>query len=147
MNCIFKTVTVLVFVILAGAGCSSTHKRSAIVTGSTLAGAGAGYAIGGEKHRAAGTLIGAGAGALGSMLVLGEDGEVYRRGLDEGYILGSSDAVKRLYWSKQALEKPTGQSEGVLRYYSWEEEGTTADGRKLAPETVAVPIYEPVRQP
>jgi hypothetical protein len=30
----------------------------------------------------------------------------YRDGVDAGYVLGSADAVKRLYWSKQALESP-----------------------------------------
>jgi len=30
----------------------------------------------------------------------------YRDGVDTGYLLGSADAVKRLYWSKQALEHP-----------------------------------------
>jgi hypothetical protein len=30
----------------------------------------------------------------------------YRDGVDAGYVLGSADAVKRLYWAKQALEHP-----------------------------------------
>jgi len=34
----------------------------------------------------------------------------YRDGVDTGYLLGSADAVKRLYWSKQALEHPPADS-------------------------------------
>jgi len=30
--------------------------------------------------------------------------------VDTGYLLGSADAVKRLYWSKQALEHPPADS-------------------------------------
>lgn len=137
---------VLIVVAVALTGCTSTQKRAGIVGAGTLAGAGAGYAIGGKDNRVLGTAIGAGVGALGTALALGDDKETYQRGVDDGYVLGDSDSVKRLYWSKQALEqKKAGTGDGVMRYYIWEEEGTTPDGRKLAPEKVAVPIYEPVR--
>ncbi len=36
----------------------------------------------------------------------------YRDGVDAGYVLGSADAVKRLYWSKQALENPPAPATG-----------------------------------
>lgn len=71
----------------------------------------------------------------------------YQQGVDDGYTLGSSDAAKRLYWNKQALEKRASETasddKGQTHYYVWEESGTTPDGRKLAPEKVAVPVYEP----
>jgi hypothetical protein len=71
-----------------------------------------------------------------------------RKGLDEGYLLGAADTVKQLYWAKQALEAP-GQSgpAGHDEYYTWEESGTARDGRRLAPETVAVPVFIPDAAP
>jgi hypothetical protein len=75
-------------------------------------------------------------------------GGVRRNGVDEGYLLGEADAVKRLYWAKQALEAPSGsQPAGKTEYYVWEESGTARDGRKLAPETVAVPVFIPAPAP
>jgi len=64
---------------------------------------------------------------------------------DQGYVLGASDAVKRLYWAKQALERPpAGANQGRIAYYTWEEPaGKTDDGRLLAPRTVAVPVFVP----
>jgi hypothetical protein len=71
-----------------------------------------------------------------------------RKGVDEGYLLGEADAVKQLYWAKQALEAPgeTGPA-GKVEYYTWEESGTARDGRRLAPETVAVPVFIPAPAP
>jgi hypothetical protein len=64
--------------------------------------------------------------------------------IDQDYLLGSADAVKQLYWAKQALEAPSRtRPAGKTEYYTWEESGTTRDGRKLAPETVAVPVFIP----
>ncbi len=69
---------------------------------------------------------------------------VRRNAADEGYLLGESDAVKHLYWAKQALEAPGRCGpDGRIEYYTWEESGTTSDGRKLAPRTVAVPVFIP----
>lgn len=146
-----NTTTAAVFaavLLVAGSGCSSTAKRTAIMTGGTAAGAGIGYAVADDDHKAAGTAIGAVGGALATSIALGEDREVYQRGLDEGYMLGSADSVKRLYWAKQDLERQrasVGSGNGTVRYYVWEDEGMASDGRKLAPERVAVPIYEPTR--
>jgi hypothetical protein len=71
-------------------------------------------------------------------------GAADRRKVDEGYLLGSADAVKQLYWAKQALEAPCGSKPaGRVEYYTWEESGTVRDGRRLAPETVAVPVFVP----
>jgi hypothetical protein len=71
-----------------------------------------------------------------------------RSAADEGYLLGAADTVKQLYWAKQSLEAPgrLGPA-GSVRYYTWEESGTARDGRKLAPETVAVPVFVPAPAP
>jgi hypothetical protein len=71
-----------------------------------------------------------------------------RNAADEGYLLGEADAVKQLYWAKQALEAPgrSGPS-GKIEYYTWEESGATSDGRRLAPQTVAVPVFIPAPLP
>jgi hypothetical protein len=67
-----------------------------------------------------------------------------RRAVDEGYLLGEADAIKRLYWAKQALEAPRDdRPAGKTEYYVWEESGVARDGRKLAPETLAVPVFIP----
>jgi hypothetical protein len=75
-------------------------------------------------------------------------GAADRKGVDEGYLLGAADTVKQLYWAKQALEAPgEGRPAGKIKYYTWEESGPAADGRKLAPETVAVPVFIPAPAP
>jgi len=90
--------------------------------------------------------------AIALALALGgcgsEPGGADRRKVDEGYLLGSADAVKQLYWAKQALEAPRGPNPaGRVEYYTWEESGTAHDGRRLAPETVAVPVFVPAPAP
>lgn len=75
-------------------------------------------------------------------------GAARRNAVDEGYVLGAADAVKQLYWAKQALEAPCGaKPAGKIEYYVWEESGPARDGRKLAPETVAVPVFVPAPAP
>ncbi len=84
--------------------------------------------------------------AFGAVLVLAgcAGPRAERTGMDEGYLLGSADAVKQLYWAKQALEAPAGRGPaGAVEWYTWEDSGTTADGRRLAPEAVAVPVFVP----
>jgi hypothetical protein len=77
-----------------------------------------------------------------------DPGRADRRSVDEGYLLGSADAVKQLYWAKQALEAPGGSGpDGTIKYYTWEDSGTTLDGRRLAPETLAVPVFIPAPVP
>jgi hypothetical protein len=67
---------------------------------------------------------------------------------DDGYLRGQSDAVKQLYWAKQALEAPpAGRPAGRLEYYTWPEAAVTPDGRRLAPENVAVPVFIPAPLP
>ncbi|HZZ19630.1 MAG TPA: hypothetical protein VFE25_09685 [Opitutaceae bacterium] len=71
-----------------------------------------------------------------------------KKAVDEGYLLGAADTVKQLYWAKQALEAPRrDRPEGRVEYYTWEETGRAADGRKLAPETVTVPVFVPAPAP
>jgi hypothetical protein len=68
--------------------------------------------------------------------------------VDQGYLLGSADAVKQLYWAKQALEAPRASAPaGRTEYYTWEDSGTAGDGRRLAPGTVAVPVFVPAPAP
>jgi hypothetical protein len=90
--------------------------------------------------------------ALGCALALSgcrsATGGAERRSADAGYLLGSADAVKQLYWAKQALEAPHGTGpEGRTEYYTWEDSGTAKDGRRLAPETLAVPVFIPAPAP
>lgn len=133
-------------IILSLCACSSTSKRAGVIGGATAAGAGAGALIGGEKNRVGGAIIGGTAAAGIAALSMGKDKTVYIEGLDDGYSLGAADALKRHYWAKQALEAPDARigNEGQMSYYVWEEQGIAADGRKLAPERVAVPVYEPL---
>ncbi len=75
-------------------------------------------------------------------------GKADRKGVDEGYLLGAADTVKQLYWAKQALEAPAeSKPAGKIEYYTWEESGIARDGRRLAPETVAVPVFVPAPAP
>ncbi len=62
---------------------------------------------------------------------------------DPAYQRGEADAVKRLYWARQALEEAGARPAGRIMYYVWEESGTTRDGRRLAPEEVGVPVFVP----
>ena len=67
------------------------------------AGAGALLAPGKPLAAAGGAALGvAGVAAVGHSMA-----SAYQQGLDDGYLIGSSDAVKRLYWAKQALERRT----------------------------------------
>lgn len=62
---------------------------------------------------------------------------------DPAYQRGEADAVKRLYWARQALEEAGARPAGRIMYYMWEESGTTRDGRRLAPEEMGVPVFIP----
>lgn len=75
-------------------------------------------------------------------------GAAHRSAVDEGYLLGAADAVKQLYWARQALESPcASKPAGRIEYYTWDDSGTARDGRRLAPETVAVPVFVPAPAP
>jgi hypothetical protein len=67
---------------------------------------------------------------------------------DPGYQEGVADEVKRLYWAKQALEAPRGGTPaGRTQYYTWVDPGAASDGRRLAPGTLAVPVFIPAPVP
>ena len=68
-------------------------------------------------------------------------------GPDAAYQRGQADAVKQLYWAKQALEAPGARPAGRILYSVWEESGVTRDGRRLAPEEVGVPVFVPAPLP
>jgi hypothetical protein len=71
-----------------------------------------------------------------------------KKATNEAYVLGMADAVKQLYWAKQALEAPNGsRPAGRVEYYTWEDSGTAQDGRRLAPEEVSVPVFIPAPAP
>lgn len=142
----YLRLTIVALAVALLSGCSSTAKRAGIIGGMGAAGAGAGALIAGDKNRVGGAVIGGAAAAGITALVLGKDDAVFQEGLDNGYSLGSGDAIKRHYWAKQALEAPDAYGPGGggrMSYYIWEEQGIAADGRRLAPERVAVPIFEP----
>jgi hypothetical protein len=70
-----------------------------------------------------------------------------QRATDDGYILGSSDSIKRQYWLKQALEKKKeGQTAEADKtktyYYTFDGATNTEDGRKLVDQKVTVPVKE-----
>ena len=92
-----------------------------------------------------------GAAAFLALLLAGCEaghGAARRNAVDEGYLLGAADAVKKLYWARQALQAPCeSRPAGRTEYYVWEESGVARDGRKLAPETVAVPVFVPAPAP
>lgn len=128
------------------AGCSSvssTAKRAGVVGAGAALGGAAGYAAGDKD--AAKTVIGAVAGATVTALAIGEDRDVRQAGFDQGYVHGQSDAIKRQYFLRHAMEAQppvpaTGSGETV--YYVMPGPEVTADGRKLEPHSVAVRVVE-----
>lgn len=131
---------------LAVAGCSavnSTTKRSGAVALGAGAGGAAAYALGAQKP--AEMIAGAAAGGAITHLALGSDPVIRQEGFDLGYVQGQSDAIKRQYFLRQALEaeplaKDARQGEPV--YYVLPGTEVTADGRRLEPHTVAVRVIE-----
>lgn len=127
-------------------GCAnvgSTARRAAIVATGATAGGAAGYALGDRSPLAAAG--GAVAGAALTHLALGEDADVRQQGFDQGYVHGQSDAIKRQYFLRQALEaKPLTDpaAEGEPIYYVMPGPAVTPDGRKLEPHQVAVRVIE-----
>jgi hypothetical protein len=136
----------VVMVVLGMTGCSvlpSTGKR-ALATGlGAAAGGAAGYALG--DRRPGWIAAGAGVGALGTGLLLGEDESVRQKGFDEGYVQGQADAIKRQYFLRQALEvNPLlpGDAEGRIVHYVVPGPTVTADGRRLEPHNVTLSVTE-----
>jgi hypothetical protein len=122
---------------------SSTERRAGLVALGGAAGGTAGYLLGGRD--AAKTGIGAVAGAGLTHLALGQDAEVKQEGFDAGYVQGQSDAIKRQYFLRQALEAQplaAATSGGEPVYYVVPGPEVTADGRKLEPHTVSIRVIE-----
>jgi hypothetical protein len=67
-----------------------------------------------------------------------------QRATDDGYMLGTSDSIKRQYWLKQALEKKKNGAESTTKtyYYTFDGPTETKDGRKLVDHKVTVPVKE-----
>lgn len=128
---------------LAGCGSvSSTARRAGAVALGGTAGAGAGYLLG--DHRPGATALGAAGGAALTHLALGEDADVRQAGFDDGYVHGQSDAIKRQYFLRRALEEqpPAAATSGEPVTYLVPGPEVTVDGRKLEPHQVAVRVIE-----
>jgi hypothetical protein len=138
-----RTITVVMVSIACFlSACSSTLQRTGIVTAGAAGGAAIGYGV---KRTPAAAAIGGVAGAGLTALALGSDNKVRQEGIDQGYALGNSDASKRLYWLKQAQEKHNASAAGTrTSYYVFSGPQDTADGQRLVPHQVVVPILEPV---
>lgn len=132
--------------LLGFAGCSqisSTTRRAGAVALGATAGGTAGYLLGNKSPAAAvgGAVVG---GAL-TQLGLGEDPSVRQAGFDQGYIQGQSDAIKRQYFLRHAMEAaplPGANAGGETVYYVMPGPEVTVDGRKLEPHEVAVRVVE-----
>lgn len=138
------TIAALAAAVLV-AGCqsvSSTARRAGILASGAGASGGAAYALSGGS--AAKTLAGAVVGTAVTQLAIGEDPQVKQAGFDQGYVQGQSDAIKREYFLRQALQAEIGggAKEGETVYYVVPGPEVTADGRKLEPHQVAVRVVE-----
>lgn len=132
---------------LLASGCtsvSSTARRAGLTTLGTAAGAAAGYGLSGHDPQV--TALAAIGAAAATQMVLGEDPAVRQAGFDQGYVQGQSDAIKRQYFLRQALEsRPLPRSaseEGETVYYAVPGPEVTVDGRRLAPHRVTVRVTE-----
>jgi len=130
-------------VLLLG-GCSAVsttmQRAGAVGLGSTIGGL-AGYKLGNKDpvKTAAGAVL----GGVVTHAAMGEDPAVLQEGFDQGYVQGQSDAIKRQYFLRQALEqRPAGNGEGEPVYYVVPGPTVTADGRQLKPHEVAVRVVE-----
>ena len=99
-----KTLTLLLPLAMAvfSTGCATgaSPGTPAVIGAATGASAGAAVSHGSPLGAAAGGVVGSVAG----LAISASKAAAYQRGLDDGYLQGSSDAVKRLYWAKQRLE-------------------------------------------
>ena len=126
-------------------GCSavsSTTRRAGGVAVGAAAGGVAGYALSEGDARATG--LGALAGGVLTHLGLGRDPAVLQEGFDQGYVRGQSDAVKRHYFLRQALERrPLSPDDGGRTVtYLLPGPATTPEGIRLAPHVVATTVRE-----
>lgn len=120
-------------------GCYSA-KKAAYTAGGGMLGGGLAYALFDGNPIAA--ALGASGGAALSSAFYGEDEEALAASYNEGYIKASSDSIKRQYWLKQEMERPSSQSSGRLSYYTFPADNLMPDGRMLVDHTVTIPILE-----
>jgi hypothetical protein len=126
-------------------GCSvvgtSAQHASQVGLGSIVGGAAA-YALSNKNPVTTG--LGAMAGGAITDAALGEDPQAVQHGFDQGYLHGQSDAIKRQYFLRLALEqRPAApEREGEAVNYVLPGPKVTADGRELAPHTVTVRVVE-----
>lgn len=131
---------------VVGFGCShvgSTARRAGAVAAGVAAGGAGGYLLGDKSAEK--SMLGAAAGGALTHLALGEDPAVRQEGFDQGYVQGQSDAIKRQYFLRHALEAQPlrgDAAEGRAVYYVMPGPEVTADGRKLEPHQVTVRVIE-----
>ena len=137
-------VTLAVGGVLLHGGCSAIsttmQRAGAVGLGSTIGGL-AGYKLGNKDpvKTAAGAVL----GGVVTHAAMGENPAVLQNGFDQGYVQGQSDAIKRQYFLRQALEqRAAGSGEGEPVYYVVPGPTVTADGRQLKPHEVAVRVVE-----
>lgn len=138
-----KMGTISILTALLCAGCSSTEQRALGTAAATAVGGGAGYLLGNKKPAA--IVGGAAGGALISAVAMGEDPKVKQAGFDDGYAQGQSDAIKRQYFLRQALEtQPLPDKDQTGKTVEYVVPGPTVmyDGRKLDPHTVSISVTE-----
>ena len=133
-------IMIMSLLILVGlTGCFPARKAMHTAGGGMLGG-GLAYALFDGNPLAVAT--GAAGGAALSGAFYGEDEEALTASYNEGYIKASSDSIKRQYWLKQEMERPSNQSSGRLNYYTFPADKLTPDGRMLVDHTVTIPILE-----
>ena len=135
----------IVTVAIASGGCTqvdSTAKRAAWVGAGTAAGALGGHELGDGDARA--TAAGAIAGATLTHLALGPDKAVRQEGFDQGYVQGQSDAIKRQYFLRHALERRPleERSEGRFRTYLLPAPVSSTEGVNTEPGQLAIRVVE-----
>lgn len=132
-------ITASLFLLLVLTGCYAA-KKAVYTAGGGLLGGGLSYALFDGNPIA--TALGASGGAALSSAFYGEDEEALTASYNEGYIKASSDSIKRQYWLKQEMERPSSQSSGRLSYYTFPADNLMPDGRMLVDHTVTIPILE-----
>lgn len=147
----YPAATLMLGLLLCGLGlgmqgCSSvnaTARRAGTVALGSAAGGLAGHVLGEGDSLTTGA--GAVAGGLLASLSLGRDPETLQQGFDQGYVRGQSDAIKRHYFLRQALErKPLVSDSGGGSPVTYLMPGPqhTPDGAALAPHLVGTTVRE-----
>lgn len=147
LNSRLMLVAAATTLLLSCSACSSLVRGAATTTAAaagTAAGGGIGYLIDPDNPLAlaGGAVIGGTTAAAATALALGEDQATKQKGFDEGYEAGQADEIKRLYWAQQRIQQQ-GDGEGRRAYYTFPGVSERADGTRLVPHDVTLPIIEP----